>query len=153
MVEVFTQLAAKAESNLAGLALRQEAGLRRREALRQIEDRFRQMQADGSIDESEMAELMRGLDAQQLDTESLKELYAELKGTDSAVRDDNQSKFADALTEMLDDAIEQSRDSHADLQFAIQQETSDATNYSYAASQLSRQEHDLQMRIIGNMKA
>ena len=61
LADVFTELAAHAERNLRELALDQRASLQRRMALQMIETRFRQMQADGIIDDAEMAELVKSL--------------------------------------------------------------------------------------------
>ena len=153
LVEIFTELAGEAEENLGNLANRQEANLQRREALQQIEARFHQMAADGYIDEKEMGELMRSLSAQGLDSSSLRALFQELKGADSSVRGDNEKKFADALESLIGGEIDKTRDSNSDIQFQIQLETADATNYGFAASQLSKQEHQVYMHIIGNLKA
>ena len=153
LVEIFKELAGNAENNLANLAYAQEAQLQRREALQQIEERFRQMEADGYIDPNEMAELMQRLASTGLDPAALQALYQELKGADSSVRGENKEKFAEALGDLLEGEIDKTRDNQSDLQFQIQLETADATNYGFAASQLSKQEHQVYMHIIGNMKA
>jgi hypothetical protein len=121
--------------------------------LQQIEERFRQMEADGYIDANEMKELMARLRSQGLDGAALMKLYDELKGADSSVRGTNKDKFADAFGELLEGEIEKTRDNQSELQLEIQLQTADMTNYGYAASQLSKQEHSVYMHIIGNMKA
>lgn len=43
-------------------------------------------------------------------------------------------------------------DNQSDINFLIQMQNTDASNYAYAASQLSKREHDLYMELIRNLK-
>jgi hypothetical protein len=153
LVEIFKQLTVESEKNLTDTTLRQEGNLQRREALRQIQDRFEQMSADGYIDPKEMQELMSMLASQGLDASSLAKLYADLKGTDSSVSAKDGSDFEEAFEDLISDAKHDIADNESDTQFEIQMHLSDATHYVRAASQLLTAEHKVYMHIIGNCKA
>jgi hypothetical protein len=151
--EIFAAMAGKAEQKLSDLAYRQEGNLHRRQTLDQIEERFNELASDGYIDEREMKELLGRLGAAGLDGASLERLYAELKGTDSSVRAGDGSKFAEAFEDLMEKAERKVIDSQSDTNFEIQVAMSDATNFAYASSQSSKEDHEIKMHIIGNLKA
>jgi len=69
------------------------------------------------------------------------------------IMEKNAQSFIPGLKEVIKIIENAMAENQPDINFLIQMRSSDASNYTYAASQLSKKEHDLYSKIITNLKA
>jgi hypothetical protein len=148
IIDFFKELAGKGEQNINKLAAKQLDNHAKSQAFGRIEERFREMAADGYLDEKEISELTSKLKAEGLDTAAIQNLFAQLKGSDSSVRTEDAEGLMQLIETKLDNAHNAVRDNESETQFAIQMAVADYTGGLESASKLSKIQFDADMVAI-----
>ena len=151
LIEELVARAEAADKAMGELATNQEAALARKKAYQKIEQLFEQAAGDGQLDENELEELMARFRAAGLDTQTLENVYDEIKNTDATAGVDVTAELREKIAEQLFDARLDEGDPL--FEFKAQQAMATYQQSFDLASRVSKAEHDIYMVAIRNLVA
>jgi len=141
---------------LRELANEQEDKVKQMKDVREVQDYYDTIVADGEITEGEHDQLMAMMQGIGIDINDItdKTIYFEANagGTESeAVAEENEARY-EGYASQIDNVLESLEDDQGLLEFKIQMATNEYTSSTNQASTLEKRVNDLQNQLIGRLE-